>query len=60
MGSYQKSKEEADSVVRNEMNFWKNEKTDGLKKRLAEMSLQNVKVLTGQLDEYEKLLEALG
>ena len=60
VGSYQKSKEEADSVVRNEMNFWKNEKTDGLKKRLAEMSLQNVKVLTGQLDEYEKLLEALG
>lgn len=55
----QKNKQQADSVIRSEMNFWKNNKTVGLKDHLAEMSLRNVKNLDSQLAEYEKLLAAL-
>ena len=55
----QKSKNLADNVVRNEIEFWKGNKTVGMKQRLADMSLKNVEVLNMQIGEYEKLLAVL-
>ena len=53
------SKLEADKIVRNEMLFWKEEKTCGLKQNLTQMSKENIILLDNQIALYEKLLEGL-
>ena len=53
------SKLEADKIVRNEMLFWKEEKTCGLKQNLTQMSKENIILLDNQIALYENLLEGL-